>query len=183
LFSHYHTTPANDISRLLDGLAGHNFNHNQRSPTPTNRQVFTPNFDVHETNAAFVLEGELLRLENKSHVNIEFIDDNALLIKGRIKRKVHSTTASDVEVGENKENQKREDKGKQLVKKDESVKERENLGVRYWVAERSVGELQRSFSFPRQVEVESVKASLEDGVLGIVVPKREVVRGRKIEIS
>lgn len=69
-----------------------------------------------------------------------------------------------------------------MVKKDESVKEREDFGVRYWVAERSVGELQRSFSFPRQVEVESVKASLEDGVLRIVVPKREV-RGWKIEIS
>lgn len=45
---------------------------------------------MHETNAAFVLEGELLGLENKPHVNIEFMDDNALLIKGRIERKVHS---------------------------------------------------------------------------------------------
>ncbi|KAH0605041.1 uncharacterized protein H6S33_005023 [Morchella sextelata] len=181
LFSHYHPTPANGIFRLLDGLTSHNSNNNHHTSTPTNRRAFTPNFDVHETDAAFVLEGELPGLENKSHVNIEFTDDNTLLIRGRIERKVHSAGGNDS--GENKENEKQEDKGKQVVKKGESVKEKENAGVRYWVAERSVGEFQRSFSFPGQVEVESVKASLEDGVLRIVVPKREAVRGRKIEIS
>lgn len=183
LFSHYHPTPGNDIFRLLDGLTSHTSNHNQRASTPTNRRAFTPNFDVHETDAAFVLEGELPGLENKSCVNIEFTDDNTLLIRGRIERRAHSPPAGDVEAGEKKENGKQEGKGKQVVKKDESMKEKENSGVRYWVAERSVGEFQRSFSFPGQVEVESVKASLEDGVLRIVVPKREVVRGRKIEIS
>ena len=47
---------------------------------------FTPAFDLLETSAAFILEGELPGLTDKKAVVIEFVDPQTLLIKGRIER-------------------------------------------------------------------------------------------------
>ncbi|KAL8822861.1 MAG: hypothetical protein Q9191_006411 [Dirinaria sp. TL-2023a] len=48
---------------------------------------------------------------------------------------------------------------------------------KYWVSERSVGEFQRRFEFPGRVDQESVKASLKNGILSVIVPK--AVRAEK----
>ena len=50
---------------------------------------------------------------------------------------------------------------------------KEGEGVKYWVSERSVGNFERSFTFPEEVDLEGVKAGLEDGVVRVRVPKRE----------
>ncbi|KAL8999270.1 MAG: hypothetical protein Q9169_001815 [Polycauliona sp. 2 TL-2023] len=55
-------------------------------------------------------------------------------------------------------------------------------GSRYWVTERSVGEFRRTFSFPGKVDQEAVKASLENGILSVVVPKT-AKQQRKIVIE
>ncbi|KAI5815657.1 HSP20-like chaperone [Pyronema omphalodes] len=76
--------------------------------------------------------------------------------------------------------------GKEVEKSDKSEKQVEKQekprGPKYWVSERSVGEFSRSFSFPGHVDIDQVKASLEHGILKIVVPKMEKKTGRKIEI-
>lgn len=54
---------------------------------------------------------------------------------------------------------------------------------RYWVSERSVGEFSRSFAFPSRVDHESVKASLKNGILSIVVPKASAPTLRRINIA
>ncbi|PHH55956.1 30 kDa heat shock protein [Ceratocystis fimbriata CBS 114723] len=41
----------------------------------------------------------------------------------------------------------------------------------YWVQERTVGEFSRTFSFPRLIRQDEVHASLEDGILTVVIPK------------
>jgi len=57
-------------------------------------------------------------------------------------------------------------------------------GHRYWVQERMVGEFQRSFSFPHNIDQEAVKASLKNGILSVVVPKRNISDAkRKIQIE
>jgi HSP20 family molecular chaperone IbpA len=38
--------------------------------------------------------------------------------------------------------------------------------------ERQIGECQRSFTFPSEVDADDMKASLADGLLRIVVPKK-----------
>jgi HSP20 family molecular chaperone IbpA len=38
--------------------------------------------------------------------------------------------------------------------------------------ERQIGECQRSFTFPMEVDVDHMKANLADGLLRIVVPKK-----------
>lgn len=50
-------------------------------------------------------------------------------------------------------------------------KNNERAGSKYWVSERSVGEFMRSFTFAGHVNQDSVKASLKDGILSVVVPK------------
>ncbi|MDD5087665.1 MAG: Hsp20/alpha crystallin family protein [bacterium] len=52
----------------------------------------------------------------------------------------------------------------------------------YCRIERSYGRFERSFSLPNTVKAESVKASFEDGVLRISLPKAEQAKSRTIEI-
>lgn len=51
------------------------------------------------------------------------------------------------------------------------------------LSERSVGEFARSFSFPAGIDHDAVTASLQHGVLRIVVPKRVSGVGKRIEVQ
>lgn len=53
---------------------------------------------------------------------------------------------------------------------------------KFWFQERSVGEFHRSFSFPVPVDEEAVKASLNNGVLRVTVPKQEKRANRRVDI-
>ncbi|KAI5803442.1 heat shock protein 30 [Peziza echinospora] len=54
--------------------------------------------------------------------------------------------------------------------------------LRYWVTERTIGNFQRTFNFPGFIDQEGVTARLENGILTIVVPKRQKSAIRKVEI-
>jgi len=54
---------------------------------------------------------------------------------------------------------------------------------RYWVSERSIGEFQRTFSFPARVDQDAVRASLKNGILQISVPKASTPASRRINIE
>jgi HSP20 family protein len=58
----------------------------------------------------------------------------------------------------------------------------ENQG-NYHRIERSYGTFSRSFTLPANVQGEAVKASFENGVLTVEIPKREESRPRKIAIK
>ncbi|KAK4447960.1 30 kDa heat shock protein [Podospora aff. communis PSN243] len=51
-----------------------------------------------------------------------------------------------------------------------------------WLHERSIGQFSRTFTFPSRVEHENVSASLDNGVLSIVVPKAPKHQLRRIAI-
>lgn len=53
----------------------------------------------------------------------------------------------------------------------------------YHRIERAYGRFQRSFLLPRSVDREHIKASLKDGVLKIILSKREETAARQIEIT
>ncbi len=61
----------------------------------------------------------------------------------------------------------------------EKTEEKEN----YHRAERFYGMFQRSFTLPGTVEQDKIKASLENGVLTVEIPKKEEVKPKKIEID
>ncbi|KAK5629988.1 hypothetical protein RRF57_005703 [Xylaria bambusicola] len=54
---------------------------------------------------------------------------------------------------------------------------------KYWVYERSVGNFSRSFTFSSRVDHDNVSASLDNGILTVVVPKAKKHEGRRIAIN
>lgn len=158
--------PASDLFRLLDEAS-----NLSNMPPSTTRRTFSPNFDVHETENSYILEGEFPGLQNKDELHLEFMDQRTLLVRGRVERSYQSgqpQRATDFEDDNKKGREEKETKPQQ---------------PRYWVSERSVGEFQRSFSFPTPVDVDAVKAELEHGLLRVTVPKMEQKKGKRIMVS
>jgi HSP20 family molecular chaperone IbpA len=52
----------------------------------------------------------------------------------------------------------------------------------YWIAERSIGEFQRTFAFSTRVDQNGVRAALKNGILSIVVPKEAAPKTKKIRV-
>lgn len=185
---------------------------------------FAPRFDIKEAPSAYELHGELPGIKQED-IDIQFVDANTLVIKGRTTRE--STRTNDIDVkgkaieststpkaidGDNASEvssnfrkasvddeyvdagAEREGPAATTVTEGAPAPtsgtnsevapaaEVEKPGHKYWVSERSVGEFQRTFSFPGKVDQEAVKASLKDGILSIVVPKA-AKQERKIAIE
>lgn len=154
---------------------------------------FSPKFDVKEDANSYELHGELPGIEQK-HIDIEFVDNNTLVIKGRIEREYKSSNGENEKGGktahkptvEDEKSDERQSTEVAKSGKNEGVveKHKEQLGYRYWVSERSVGEFQRTFSFPGKVDRDTVKANLKNGILTVVVPKlKKEAESRKIVIG
>ncbi len=65
--------------------------------------------------------------------------------------------------------------------KRENLQEQKNSN--FLRMERRVGAFRRTFQIPQGVTAEDIKASYEDGVLYVTLPKTEAEKGRKIEIG
>ncbi|KIW17635.1 hypothetical protein PV08_04830 [Exophiala spinifera] len=72
----------------LFSLFDDTLNEIQRASRQSRKQ-FNPRFDVKETDDAYTLEGELPGIDQKD-LNIEFVDEHTLTIKGRTERHVKS---------------------------------------------------------------------------------------------
>jgi len=150
----------------------------------SNPQTFQPSFDVHETKDAYVLDGELPGLDDKSKLDLSFVDDHTLIVKGRIEKSYS--------FGDGTENKDTIDESKKSISTPTAVQKKEegsqevapNPNQRYWIRERTFGEFQRTFNFPQNVDHDAVKASLKNGILSIVVPKKAPAsQVRKITIE
>ncbi|KAK6528117.1 hypothetical protein TWF281_009369 [Arthrobotrys megalospora] len=161
---------------------------------------FTPSFDIKETKDSYVLDGELPGVTDKSALDLTFVDENTLVVKGRVERNTEtgkpSTPTTTTATEENKEapatnyhapSVEEEGESSAVTKTSETsteVEKKKENGDKYWVRERYVGEFQRAFNFPQSVDHEAVKASLKDGILSIVVPKKAKPEGfRKINVE
>jgi len=163
----------------------------------TATRMFQPSFDVHETKDSYVLDGELPGIQDKSNLDIEFTDHNTLVVKGRVERSstdsyppaAESTTSTSEETNTSAtpksavEDEATSSSTNAVVTKAQDNNDVATAPKKYWVRERSVGEFQRSFSFPQAVEQDAVKASLKNGILSIVVPKRAQAIARKISVE
>lgn len=152
-----------DFSPLFRLLDDYDVHRSARSQPTT--QTFSPRFDVHETDNAYHLDGELPGIAQKD-IEIEFSDHQTLVVKGRTE---YERRTSDKDSDEDSE---------QTESASQSKPTR-----RFWSSERSVGEFQRTFSFPSRVDQDKVKAGLKDGILSIVVPKTTVAATKKITIE
>jgi HSP20 family protein len=70
-----------------------------------------------------------------------------------------------------------------LVIRGERKVEREVREENYYRVERAIGDFQRSIRLPSEVDSEKVKASYEDGVLKVTVPKMAPRKARRIAID
>ena len=61
--------------------------------------------------------------------------------------------------------------------------EKETKEENYHRIERSYGNFSRSFSIPATVDAETIRADYKDGVLKIVLPKKEQARPKQIKIA
>lgn len=61
--------------------------------------------------------------------------------------------------------------------------EKQTDGLRYVRLERSYGPFQRSFTLGVPVDQQGVRASYNDGVLEIILPKREEVKPKQIKVE
>jgi len=169
-------------------------------------RTFQPRFDVREDANSFTLHGELPGLDRKD-IQIEFADQNTLVVHGRTVREYHEGDDPQTQPAEQQEKGKLteggsgvpkpivEDEGEagsqdklkptehqqSAVAKQETKVEKPR--VKYWISERSVGEFHRSFTFPGLVDHEGVKANLKDGIITIVVPKAARKESKKINIE
>ncbi len=61
--------------------------------------------------------------------------------------------------------------------------EREEKDRNYYVVERSYGTFERAFRLPDYVDTENIKAKFENGVLTIVIPKKEEEKKKVIDVE
>jgi HSP20 family protein len=72
--------------------------------------------------------------------------------------------------------------GNRLTISGKREEEKEEKADRYYTYERNYGTFSRSFTLPAGAEVEDLRASLEQGVLTITVPKKPEVQPKKVEV-
>lgn len=149
------------LFRLLDDYDVHRSGRSQ--PTAGS---FSPRFDIRESDDYYHLDGELPGLARKD-IDIEFSDPQTLNVKGRSER-AYLTSGPEAEAQGNEV--------EQVDKRSEPIH-------RFWASERAFGEFQRTFSFPVSVDQENVKASLNNGILSILVPKATTSTTKKIAIE
>ncbi|KAL6238303.1 30 kDa heat shock protein [Aspergillus navahoensis] len=167
------------LFRLLDDYDNH-----RSTRSHTSVQSFAPRFDVRESNEAYHLDGELPGIP-QSNIDIEFTDPQTLVIKGRSEREYHSPNDNSNRTEQAETENQAQGQSNEVAKTGEkqiSTKKAANK-PRYWVSERSVGEFQRTFTFPTRVNQDDVKASLKDGILSVVVPKAAAPSAKKITIQ
>ena len=70
-----------------------------------------------------------------------------------------------------------------LTIRGEKKKEHEEKEKRYHLWERRYGTFERSFTLPRTVDAQRIKARFEDGVLKIEMPKSREAKGQRIDVE
>jgi HSP20 family molecular chaperone IbpA len=165
------------LFRLLDDYETH-----RSRPAPSR---FTPAFDVRELNDGYYLDGELPGVD-QSNIDIEFSHPQTLVIKGRTQRSYQNENEN-----ENTDSQSGAPRWRQPTVEDEDADstdivtptDKAQPSFHYWASERSIGEFQRTFTFPTRVDQDTVRASLKNGILHVVVPKEAAPKTKKIRIE
>ena len=70
-----------------------------------------------------------------------------------------------------------------LTIKGEKHQEKETDGKDYHRVERRYGSFQRSFTLPRHIETDAIKAEFKDGVLTLGIPKAEAAKPTEVPIT
>ncbi|EWY82932.1 hypothetical protein FOYG_15014 [Fusarium oxysporum NRRL 32931] len=176
-------SPFNPIFRLLEDYD--TYSRRDQNTHHAGMIHWQPKFDICETPQAYELHGELAGMKKKE-VHLEFTEPQTMVIRGKSERNytsgnppagfVEGSSAHGALKGEGAEPSKSQP---QQPHKDDKHDEK----TKYWLAERSIGEFSRTFTFPSHVDQDGVSASFEDGILTIIVPKVKKHESRRIHID
>jgi len=205
-----HPTTFNPLLHLLNEVDAYGRGGNQCQPQHRRHvKTFTPKFDVAETATSYQLYGELPGVEQQD-VEIEFTDRQTLTVRGRRERPspvVAPTTPSSEEKGKAIESDTAshkatvEDEFEEIngseassestaqntevttaAAETKAVEEPKAPQPKFWVHERGAGSFSRSFEFSEGIDQAGVQASMKNGVLSIVVPKKPF-EAKKVAIN
>lgn len=183
------------LFHLLDDYDVHRSQSPKCRVTPT--RSFSPRFDVYEQNGCYHLEGELPGVD-QDNIDIEFTDPHTLVIKGRAERQYNDMASDANESADEPADDTSSNKSLQPTVEDEdegesndtvahvspaSTPKKSGPSFKYWASERSLGQFQRTFSFPTRVDQEAVRASLRNGILSVIVPKEAAPKLKKIRVE
>jgi HSP20 family protein len=196
------TGPHPNLSSLVHAIEDPYFDKNSHH---RHEDIYSPKFDVRESDSAFFLEGEFPGVMRKEDLTIEKLGPRTLLVEANVTRfdvraewgqsvlapisAAHSLKAEQPQMVS--------DKGKTGKRDEEGAYEQNNPaaewkeekssgdGLRIKLAERHVGYLQRSFTFPCAVDIDALKARLRCGLLVMMVPKMRDTKNvsKKIDIE
>ncbi|KAL9545288.1 hypothetical protein PS6_008304 [Mucor atramentarius] len=125
-----------------------------------------PTTDMVETTGAYELHAELPGYEKKD-IKIEMTDSNTLVISGNVNKEYKSQSPSDQDTST--ATTEAFTSGKESQQMTTTAKDQEKQVVQ----ERTSGSFVRSFTLPIAVKSETIKASYNNGVLKVVIPKAE----------
>ncbi|KAL4726675.1 hypothetical protein ACLX1H_005563 [Fusarium chlamydosporum] len=171
------------LFRLLDDYD--TYSRRDQQTHNTGMIHWQPKFDICETPEAYELHGELPGM-NKKEVNIEFTEPHTMVIRGKSERTYTSgTPPTDFVEGPAMHGAIKgdgDDQNKPQPQQSGAGAKQDNK-TKYWLAERSVGEFSRTFTFPSHVDQDGVSASFQNGILSINVPKVKKHECRRVQID
>lgn len=146
---------------------------------------------MRELNDGYYLDGDLPGVDH-GNIEIEFSDPHTLVIKGHTERNYQthdnepwngSPRSRQPTVEDEDETTESTTADSQVTSKKPTADDNRSSSFRYWASERSIGEFQRTFTFPVRVDQDAVRASLKNGVLSVIVPKEAAPKTKKIRIE
>jgi HSP20 family molecular chaperone IbpA len=200
------------IFHLLDDYAAHNVARSTGAAAQSLKS-FQPKFDIKENKDNYELHGELpgvqrenlsieftdsqtLAIKGRTESRREegtppqgFIEGSSPTqgaIEGSSESSKHAPKKAYVEDADNSAqagSSSNNTKSSTAVEKHNGQQSEDKPASRYWLSERSVGTFARSFQFPSRVDQDNVKASLNNGILSIVVPKANKPDVRRVNIE
>ncbi|KAI7901392.1 HSP20-like chaperone [Cokeromyces recurvatus] len=134
---------------------------------------YYPPTDMVETADSYELSAELPGFDKKN-IKIELADDQTLVLSGSVNNEQHQESKSTVTTIEEevKENNEKVDNKKETEQTAAATTTDRASSPQWWVKERVVtGSFSRSFDFPTPIQADTIKASFENGILKVTIPK------------
>ncbi|KAI8984243.1 HSP20-like chaperone, partial [Mycotypha africana] len=145
-----------------------------------------PPTDLKETSDGYELHAEVPGYDKKN-IKIEMPDSRTLILSGSMEKEHEQIgkTATTVKGQANEKDSHDEatkkaksmqqdhlNNGQEVLQKEQAdVAEEQVQSPEWWINERVYGSFKRTFNFPHPVDQDKVKATYENGILKIVVPK------------
>ncbi|CAO3612790.1 unnamed protein product [Mucor fragilis] len=138
--------------------------------------AFYPITDMVETPDAYELHAELPGYDKKD-IKIEMPDSNTLIISGNVAKEYKYQGPSDEDTAPaktaSKDPSSKESQQMTTTAKDHDKQiSKPSTGHKWLVQERTSGSFARTFTLPIAVKSETIKASYNNGILKVVIPKK-----------